>query len=64
MEREEFIRKTLRLGILAAFAGTTTFLASKKRINLSCTDNGICSSCSVYGVCNLEKAIKAREDER
>jgi len=64
MDREEFVKKTLRLGILAALAGTVSFLVAKKRIDFSCTGNGICSACSLYGVCDPEKAKKGGKDER
>lgn len=64
MERFEFVKKTLRLGILAGIAGGTAHLAMNDRIDFTCSSEAICKTCGVYKDCGLEKAIKARENER
>lgn len=64
MNRREFFNTGLRVGILAGITGGVLFLVKNKQIDYTCSENGLCQSCSKYSGCDLEKAKESREDER
>ena len=58
------MQKGFQLGILAGMAGGTLFLVSRNKVDLNCSVDGICRSCSLYADCNLDKAKESKENER
>ena len=64
MNRREFIRRSSRIGILTAISGGVIFLASKKRIDWTCTENKTCNGCIRYATCDWEQAQKNRKNEQ
>ncbi|WP_163711622.1 hypothetical protein [Mangrovibacterium lignilyticum] len=64
MKRREFLRQSARVGILTAMAGGVVLLASKNRIDWTCTENKTCKACTKYASCDLDQAIGNRKNEK
>ncbi len=64
MNRREFFRSSLRVGILAGLTGGVLFLVKNKQIDYTCSVDGVCRSCSKYSGCDLDKAKESRKNER
>ncbi len=63
--RRKFINSVGRIFMLGTFTGGTVWLASRNKIDLSCsTEGGVCKSCSLYADCNLDQAKIERQNER
>ncbi len=64
MNRKEFIRRSVQLGILAGMAAGVGYLITKEKIDYKCMIDEKCNSCKKFTTCELDKAIASRKNER
>ena len=60
MDRREFLRGSLRYGLLAGLAALTARTLTRRGAQ-SCTNEGICRGCPVYTGCELPQALSAKQ---
>ncbi|MGQ8337983.1 hypothetical protein ACUNWD_15640 [Sunxiuqinia sp. A32] len=64
MDRKEFIRKSLQLGIAAGMLSGTAILLKRNQVDVICKPDQFCKNCSKFEGCELDKAKLSRENER
>lgn len=62
MKRSEFIRKGIRISIVAGLAGGTAVLVKNNQIDAKCSSSTACKSCSLLSGCTLERAMVFKRD--
>ena len=63
MNRRAFFQNSVRISILAGMTGGVLFLIREKRVDYTCSAEGVCQSCSKYAGCDLDKAKQNRTGE-